>query len=301
MNIDMRGKGFYTLVVKDAEGKVKRQIGPFSNLVTNQGLDFFGPSSGAVSVMGYCAVGTGNAPPAYTDTTLNAQLGYVRSSGSLGPGNPASGTYVAGPPTYYSILFNFAFGLGALVGNIAEIGVGPASGSPVQLFSRALILDGGGSPTTIALTSTDQLTVTYEWRWYLNTTDTSYSVTISSVAYSGIYRLANIASTPVTTSTTSMQMASCRVTNGTIGSITSSPSGTSDSSNTITPGSYSPGSYFLQFNISWLTGQGNVPGGITALMFTLSNCAFQFSVSPAIPKTSSQTMSLVVNLSWNRY
>lgn len=301
MNITMRGRGFYTLLVRDAEGRLKRSLGPFPNLVTNQGLDFFGTNSGATSIMSYCAVGTGNTAPAYTDTTLASQLGYVISSGSLGPGNPQSGTYIAGPPTYYSILFNYSFPLGALIGNIAEIGVGPNSGSPVQLLSRALILDGGGSPTTIPLTSVDQLTVTYEWRWYLNVTDTSYSVTISSINYSGIYRLANITNAQVASSTTSMQMVQFTVTNGSIGSITSSPSGTVTSTNTITPASYSTGSYFRQFNISWTTGQGNVSGGISALLVLLSNCAFQFSVSPVIPKTTSQTMSLVVNVSWNRY
>lgn len=311
MNISLSGKvsGYYRILVHDAQGQLKSDSGWFSNLITNQGLDWLGAgapnnnTSGGVPLCTHCGVGTGTSTPAFTDTRLTTFLAMFPSSNSSNVEGNGTQTYVPGPPAYWSCVKTYSFATGAVVGNISEVGVGNCNNTDTnpQLFSHALIVDGSGNPTTISVTGTDALTVNYELRYYINTTDTNYSLSISSTTYSGIYRRATVGSVASlyyqlhgTPSTSTRAV----VFTGSIGSITSSPSGGSAVQTSLVAASYTPGTYYRSFTVAW---DNTVGGNLSALEFDSSMGSWQFSVSPTIPKTASNTLTLQFNISWARY
>lgn len=306
-NLEFKVCGRYRIQLANSSGEIKQDTDWFDNLITNQGLDFYGslPSNfdGSTFLNVRCAVGTSNTVPAFTDTSLGAQLGP--STGfNAGP----TTTFIAGPPDYISGLYTYTFPLGAIVGNIAEVGVGiiigGSSSIPISVFSHALIQT-GGVPTTISVTSSDQLIVTFELRLYLNTTDSSYSVTISSVNYSGTQRVSQYNNTSTYSINTAVSFSNGlgggSVYNGTIGSITGAPSGLSTTLPNPTAAAYTSGTYFRAFTSASSISQSNVSGGISAIVFSSSLGNNQFSVSPVLPKDGTKTMSLTYNVSWARY
>lgn len=314
--------GRYRIQLRNAEGKVTKETDWFDNLVTNTGLDWYGACTAdkiqqfaGYAPWGRCAVGTSNTPPTNTDTTLNAQIAVQPDYSNFAMQPSGSTTYVSGPPAYLTTTNTYTFTLGAVVGNIAEIGVGcfpsagptPTSATNLTLFSHALI-QSGGSPTTISVTAADQLIVTFELRYYINTTDTPYSVIIAGVTYSGNMRscVANLGSSyllanQVDASTPTGNNTFCTVYNGTIGTITSIPSGTSSSIGQSSLPSYTAGTYTKSYTFNASTSTGNLSGGITAIGFACCLQGWQFSVSPAIPKDNTKIMSLSFSVSWARY
>lgn len=112
----------------------------FDNLITNAGLDLLGSTSG--DNLTYCRLGAGNTVPSNADTSLAAQVG---SSSTAGPGR-AAGVSVGGD--YVFRRRSVRFDAGSVSGvNLAEVGMGATISGPI--FSRALLKDSGGAPTTI--------------------------------------------------------------------------------------------------------------------------------------------------------
>jgi len=302
--------GYYRVQVRDGlSGRLKHDSGWFKNLITDEGLDWFGtsePTDGTTyTIGGHCAVGLSNTPPAYTDTQLNSFLarfpsstGYAVTSGTY--------SYVAGPPPYWSSVKTYSFATGAVVGNIAEVGVGGTSSTDtgVQLFSHALILDGSGKPTTITVTASDALTITYELRRYIDTTDNTYSININGTTYGGTYRASRITSPDDILNLVYYINASnnvyTRVYDGSIRDVTSYPTG---SIHVYVPtfDTYTLGTHYLTFHDSFGTGDANFATGISAIEFATTLGSWQFQVSPAIPKDSNKTMTLTWSVSWARY
>lgn len=119
------------------------------NIITNAGLDSLA-QTGSNATWGGLAVGTGTDPVEPTDVALASQLAHVGGSFSyLGvvSGNTCTHTAV------------FTFPLGAVVGNISELGIKTYNSTPT--FTRALVTDTNGSPTSVTVTAADQLVVTY--------------------------------------------------------------------------------------------------------------------------------------------
>lgn len=120
------------------------------NLITDAGMDSLG-LAGSNSAWAMLAVGTGTTPPQFTDTALAAQVAQTGNGGF-----PNNGIVSGNTCTHTGV---FTFPLGGVVGNISELGIrGVASGS---LFTRALVTDGSGNPTSVTVTAADQLVVTY--------------------------------------------------------------------------------------------------------------------------------------------
>src|SRR5574337_1475875 len=148
----LRFRGFFRLYTTNERGEITKDTGIFPNLITNGGLDFIGncPAAGiAYGIQDFtamCAVGVGNATPAYTDVTLQSCLAAVYDN--TGNGCSANTSYNAGPPAYWQGQRSWQFAAGTATGNIAEIGVGtcpsgsPTSSSACPCFSRALVVDG---------------------------------------------------------------------------------------------------------------------------------------------------------------
>lgn len=314
-NIKFRFRGFFRLYTTDENGNVTKDTGIFPNLIVNQGLDYIGacPSAnvsyGINDFTAECLVGTGNATPAYTDTHLQNAIA-VQNDGS-GNGCNSNTSYNPGPPAYWQGQRSWQFPAGTATGNIAEIGVGPSTtaGGAITdpVFSRALVVDGSGNPTVIPVLATEALTVTYILQVYFTITDTSYTMSLSGTSYSGIWRMCSVGTVPQLGLSIGQPIVSpsnaCTVYNGTIGSITGSPTG---SPARVTFGLATPyvtGNYYNSLSASYTINQGNLSGGITAIRWDAggSGGSFQMSVSPNIPKTNVYNMTLKANVSWARY
>ncbi len=316
---NIRARGYYRIKVM-RDDVCRHDTGWFENLITNQGMDWIGANppnynttAGGQYLNTHCGVGTGTTPPSYTDTRLTAFLAMYPSTTST---NVEGGTltYVAGPPPYWSCVWTYSFATGAVVGTLTEVGVGntaSADTSP-QLFSHALILDGSGNPTTLPVTSADALQVTYELRYYIDTTDNSYSMNVSGTTYSGTYRRAEITTAPEiyfsvfgsAGSGATGNVYSYAYQGFALGPTTGDPTYTAQDggghfSYTNTP--YVPGTYYCEFTTSIGLSYANFPSYISGFRTSCNHGNYQFSISPVIPKTSSYTLSIVWHVSWSRY
>ena len=137
-------------VLDGATRNVVREHEAFKNLVLDIGLDRMGSGN---TLFQFCRIGTGTAAATASDTDLQSQSASTSNEISTSSAN-------AGAPNYESTTTTvFEFALGAVVGNMAEIGAGWLTSGANGLFSRARINDAGGSPTTITVLATDRKSV----------------------------------------------------------------------------------------------------------------------------------------------
>ncbi|WP_251258216.1 hypothetical protein, partial [Enterobacter hormaechei] len=140
----------------------------------NAGLDLLGTTDDTY-VYTFCRVGSGNTAPAVTDTVLVSQVASSSTQQAINNGVDRSGAF------YAWVRRTTRFTTGTAAGTLAEVGVSPTTSGP--LFSRALILDSGGNPTTITVLPDETLDVTYELRLYPTLTDATGTVDIAGVTY----------------------------------------------------------------------------------------------------------------------
>lgn len=183
----VRFAGSYSLETCKADGTPVRKIPTFHNVITDYGLDQIGNTGyGDDSFYGYtpcvapyCHVGTGNNTPTEQDTTLETWVAQVKNA------NVGGNTYHAGPPRTVTSTHTWTFGVGVAAGNLTEVGLGQshtyAGGS--YIFSRALILDGNGNPTTLVVASDELLKVTYTLTAYLPDAPSPQVLTLDGVDY----------------------------------------------------------------------------------------------------------------------
>lgn len=149
---------FKNLEVLDSKGNVKRSIRGPNNLITDIGLNRLNaPNDG--DVYSFCRVGTGNSIPLPTNTNLDNQV----ASAGVALATYSQGVNIAEGYMWCRIVWTFE--LGAVVANVSELATGwSASGNTI--FSRALVLDPEGNPTSITVLEDEQLRVTWEHRRY---------------------------------------------------------------------------------------------------------------------------------------
>lgn len=313
LNVEQELAGRYRMAVStDPDGKnITKDTGWFDNLITDNGLEILGRDAGlstdvsnAVTLLTQFYVGAGTTPPSAGDTSLvslvastsgNYATSQVQSSASFSDG-------------YARVTLEKQFGEGVAAGNLSEIGIGPAAN---DLFSRALILDSEGDPTTLTVLQNEFLTVFYELRWNIPQTDQVFQHDViidgSPVTHDIVLRAAYANSASVSDSwgfaLTRLVNQSVVLYNGALGAETSSPSGTSLSGNGAGSQnylSYVPGSHerFLEHSCS--ISQGNLSGGISAIGFKVGLCAFQASFAPPLAKDDTKTLTIVVGWSWTR-
>ena len=290
--------GRYKIEAVKADGSRRLISDWFENLIVDQGLNRMGTGA----FMDYCRVGTGSTSPANSDTQLVAQVASTNTIQSSSTGTASSAPY------YGYFIRVFRFGQGAAAGNLTEVGVGWAA-TGATLFSRALIKDGGGSPTTITVLSDEFLDVTYEFRSYAPTSDSTVPVTISATSYTFTIRAANVTSatywSPKNQAVRDLNSSGVHIEqsayNGSIGAVTAAPSGSSDAPSSVTTGSYSNNSYQADITVQWDLNSGNLSGGISALLFGSTIGGFQLGVSPVLLKTSVKLLTLVYRVTWARH
>lgn len=303
-------EGIIKLEIIKPDGTLKEAEGlntPFYNLITDAGLNFVSGSSVGLATE-YCRVGTSSTPPTVNDTTLGAQTGSASPRG----GAPSKIIQYTTEP-YYSVHQRvYTFLVGAVSGNLTEIGFFSAA-SGGTMWSRALIKDSGGNPTTLTILATEQLKVTYTVRRYipslltgsftLNTNGTdstiNYTITPANLSSADIpWRDSNCIC-----SSSTMEIFAYET--NVLGPITSRPLG-SDTSTSKTKGTYIQGSFQDLFFPTFPISGANFATGIGSIGFWADgspnpvNAAYQCSFSSKIMKTSSQTLTIGIKLSWGR-
>ncbi|MGH8037090.1 MAG: hypothetical protein ACREPD_05045 [Stenotrophomonas sp.] len=265
----------------------------FPNLITNAGLNAC-LANNTTDFIQTCQVGSGSTTPAFTDTALVAMVASSSTEQAHLVGFSSSAPYYG----WRRLTVRFATGVAA--GNLSEVGMFGGS----LMYSRALIVDGGGSPTTITVLSDEILDVTYEVRSYVPTADAVFTVGgyTFTVRAAGAGSVAWCGQSPsagdIAKGWRTMAYYSYPATS-TIGAITGKPSGASGTVvNLIDVWTGTPSGGSNTFRVSLSVAQGNVTGGIGA--FTIGDggagidCGWMFQVgcSPVLPKDATKTMKL---------
>ena len=174
------GGRFRAVVSKDAECKqVVEDTGFFDNLITNTGMNRVGtvttnaPNSNSSfqALCGRFVVGSGSAVPQYTDTALQNTVAFASGNAVW---DSDSSNYERG---WFEFTVQYQFGQGQAMGNLSEIGIQHTSASG-PLWSRALILDGQGDPTTITVLPDDFLTCYYTLRIMIPKEDAVFNINV---------------------------------------------------------------------------------------------------------------------------
>lgn len=282
------------------------------NMVLDQGLNYLGVAATAGPAV-YCSVGTSSTAVNASQTALGAHLASTNNLSASAQSNLGASLY-QGQCTQ-----TWLFAQGAVVGNITEMGIGRITGG-AELFSRCLIIDGGGTPVALTVVALDQLTVYYRVTATPVLTDLTSSVVISSVTYNFTARLANATSfaaslNGVITGANGVPHLGGHNISGTltypststIGAITSTPSGTSTSigGSSSVMGTYTNGNFYNDSTLTVVPTAGNSSGGIGAILiaFTYGTgilAYFQYVFTTPIPKDNTKTFTLVTRFAWSR-
>jgi hypothetical protein len=270
------------------------------NKVVNQGLDWIGSGSPGSNAWAGLAVGTGNSTPAAGDTVLANPLAYTTSVS--GP----TESFVTTAPYSATFSYTYTFAVGAVVGNVAELGIilSTASGAASPIYSRALIMV-GGSPGTITVLATDQLIVTYQHSSdFASETSGSFSLntdgTITTINWQCLpWGL----TTNVDGYNASVSLKENRDGFGTFSDVRNESSFepvTSGNLATIgyswTRGTYTSGTYNVNCTGSLPTNHGNT---FQLVIFATNLMCFQFLLNTPITLLATQTWTMTVNVVWS--
>ena len=302
-------EGEYTLRRRKAENLEVVQELTFKNVITNWGLNHMGNNGNGVRK---CYVGTGTNTPSTSDTSMGTFLAQtdITVNTRIG-GTPSAPDYID------TVSGTGRFGVGVAAGNLTEVGVGfTIGGTPAtdhRVFSRALIVDGFGNPTSITVLSDEILDVTYTCKLHPVVDDVEGSVVIAGTTHDTVQRPAQWPSVLALRLTTARARAfeSCSSYSGELGAITSTPlsaSGTSTNGTGYTEDAYSENSFKRTGSISAGLDYLNAAGGIKSLMFnyySIGNLFIanrqQIQFTPVIPKDSTKVLVIYSEISWGRY
>lgn len=291
-----RTTGSYVLSVRRPDGRERLRVGPFPNLLLTAGQDRAGSNGGYLDA---CFVGSGNTPPAVSDTQLESLVASVSN-------RTQTTTVQQSPPYRARLSTTYRFAQGAAAGNLAEVGVGWATNG---LWSRALILDSEGAPTTITVQPDEFLNVTYILDNYPPLIDVQGSIDISGDSYDYTLRAAIVTNNhwafigsgtvyragSATTHPTRMGAYETDI----LGAIDGRPSGTDSIPSTSTNSAYTPGNFYRDFEHVWDLDRGNFSTGIGSMYVPLfQQGAYQIAFSPKIPKTNEQVLAMQFRVAW---
>lgn len=281
-------------IYSDKRGK----LAEFDNIFLDQGLNALGTNP----IPGYIWLGTGNTVPLPSNTQLD---NFVARSNTNSPRIPTTRGVNGNAPYYVWLRIGVRFNpLGVNV-NLSELGLGTAS----LLYTRALIKDANGVPTTLTLLSDEILDISYTVRIYAPTTDATGQITLGGNiggTYDWIARASLVTRDGAwyahgwSAVRSGAHIGYALVFSGPIGDITQSPSGT-DLSVLHEPVPYVENSLTLKSEIRVNTTQGNFESGIRSVRFSLGWGEYQIQFDPVIPKTDLDTLSLFFAVTYARY
>lgn len=299
-------KGHFKVELLDGQGRVKKCL-EFDNLITDAGLDFI--SSNTISVCDqYAAVGTGSTTPTTADTTLAAEVTPSSSNRTNSNGSITETlVYTSGTPDFWTSSKTYLFDFAQGNGNLTEIGLFSASSSGT-MWTRQLLKDSGGTPTTITKTSSDQLRITYTLQIYPPSDDVTDTITISTVDYDTTVRAANASHADNWDTLLKNGMVFCdnrpRTSTDSLAARTGQPGGTLTSASSQTRTTYVSGNFYIESTDVWniSSGSSNV-----ASVLILGNASggggseMQIGFSPSLPKTATNQLTLVNRYTWGRF
>lgn len=310
-------------------GEVIEETAWGKNIITLVGINALLGSGGISS---WTVAGTSNATPSEANTVLGAYAGKQTTRPialvTTRQTNPASELYIR---FVERTTFNpGAFGASSV--NIAE--VGKTFGQPTlasvnaatQVFSRGLLVDSGGSPTTISVAPDEYLDIVWEFTIYVpyDTTGT-VSLTIDGVPTNHTYfvrpvRLDGIGASdgyswsipltgavgvtplnimPIMTTEPELYAKGFALSNTALTTPAATPTGTFLEATSHSSSAYVANSKQRQYNAVWSLAAGNTPApGVTIVTCILNWPGFQVSYSPAIAKTASKQLNLSFMLSF---
>jgi hypothetical protein len=264
------------------------------NIVTNVGLDRVGSGS---SFLNECHVGTGTVVPQATDSALEQHV-----AGTSNRKNASSGRLMEAPygGRYQA---SWEFGLGAVVGNMSEVGIGWSSGG---LFSRALFVDTNGNPTTITVLADEILYVTYRLFNYAPQTDETFTFSTLSGTWTAVVRPAHLGNGDsdygwgIRNGLRGYFHAFAY--DGVLGDEFSKPTGVESLNSGGSAKAYSGGTYHRDAEAHWTLTAANFATGISAFLFRSGGLGvYQFSVDPPFMKTDADLLSMTFRTQWGRY
>jgi len=303
MNLDVssaaRVAGRFKLQrIKATTGEVVQEL-EFKNLITDIGLNRMG--AGVVNT--HFFVSTNATAPTVLDTSM---AGLVAATTTLQAETTAS---TSSTPYWTETTTTRRFAAGAAAGNLTKVGVGWAANSVNALWSSALILDGSGNPTTLTVLSDEFLDVTYTLRFYPPLADSTYTIVLNGTTHTITSRVASVTARGMSLGQAMgvAMGATAYAGPATLGAVTSSITGSTGSAalGTFTANAYVNNSLAATGSLAVGLNSGNVSGGITGLVFNNTSGPMQFStqatVSPAIPKDNTKSMTLAARVTWSRY
>ena len=300
--------GQFIATLWNPEHGVKMEVAT-PNLVLNSGMDRLATGSASPEAIAYCQVGTSSAA---VDATQSALSSWLASSNTLQ--GSTTDTYVVGPPDYTQRIKTFRFGAGVGTGNLAEVGVGWSS-SGSSLFSRALFLDGGGSPIVIPKTSIDILDISYVMRVYPMGSDVTGTLTISGTSYDYTIRAASVSNVtgPHSPEAYSLGYSYNQDSRSTyqapavttdLVSRTSSIYYVSDAdpwvSNSQARAAYTSGNFYRDVTSVWGIDRANFSIKRVGFGQVWGHSAYQCAFASPIVKNNTQSLSLTFRQSWAR-
>ena len=270
----------------------------FPNLITDQGLNQMGTLT---TWLNACQVGSGSTVPAVSDTQLVTLVAGTTAVQSTVQGIQST------PPYYASRTMTYRFAAGVATGTLSEVGVGTTA-TVGNLYSRALILDGTGAPTTLTILSTETLDVTYQCRYYVPTVDLTGSILLRTTTHAWTSRACRCTTAYYWWYNTGGQAENVNIltTNfyggltAAISNIESYPTGTVYGGSVNTWAAYINNSFYTDCTITAGLTIGNDANGLGAVQLNLGIGTYQIGFVPRIMKTSSDILVLVVRHSWGR-
>ena len=276
-------------------------VASFPNIITDVGLDALASNAEDASLLNLCGLGAGTTPPEYADTALESPLISTAMTSFIGGVVSSSTPYGQYSQTDYTLAGrsgDFSY---------SEIGIITRSGA---LFSRSLIKDMLGNPTSLFVAAGETLKIRYRLYKYPPPDDviatnhlverrsgnTTHTVTIRPYGilepshptsyWNGAARMSPSTAT-ASTSNTPVQVT-------TIGEI----AGSVDGSVVLQP--YTAGSYerVVSAVIS-----GSAISSIGSILLGGSNkkSGWRCYFSPPIPMATSATLTTTVKIKWMRY
>lgn len=284
--------GLYKIEAVKAGGERRLLLDWFDNLILDAGLNRLG-SGGAFN---RCMVGTSAAAVLPSQTALSTQIASTTTIEASTSGVNIGSGYAWARRT-------FRFAVGTATGNIAEVGVG---WSTTECFSRALTVDGNGTPVTISVLPDEFLDVTYELRLHWPTADISVNGFISATQHAVVTRAAQVGSwtlaTLIENGSRSDLVPPGQATSfgaGALGDVTLDAGGTPLNSINMT---YASGyvNNSLERNYRATFGLPNGDADISNFRMTTPFGIFKSSFSPVIAKRSTNSLTLDYKVSWAR-
>lgn len=188
---EMGFRGSYHFIVKRGNGEVE-ELG-FKNDILDNFFNMLSGTTKNIRTDVSIKLGSGTSPTVFSQTELENPI-TVTSWPRATNTDVGSKLIDSDTKIYTSRSWTADFGLGKVVGNVSEVGIDldrSYSADNATVHARALIKDSQGQPTTITVTSQDQLYITYKLELIMDAAD---SVTQAFLDNNGIQQQVTLTS-----------------------------------------------------------------------------------------------------------